>query len=124
VTIVDDAPGSPHVIPLAGPGGQPEIRLSPTALEFGSQAVGVTSVGQNITVTNNGTVTITALAFSVSGDFQQTNNCGTTLGGGGVCTITVTFTPATTGRISGAVAIASDAPGSPQVVALLGNGGS
>src|SRR5262249_1301706 len=43
VTITDNAPGSPHQLPLTGTGGVPVVSLTPSSLSFASQAVGTTS---------------------------------------------------------------------------------
>jgi hypothetical protein len=57
-----------------------------------------------------------------SGDFAQTNNCGTSLAGGASCTISITFTPTATGDRSGSVTITNDTPGSQHTVSLGGTG--
>ena len=45
------------------------------------------------------------IAVSVSGQFQQTNNCGTQLAAGAVCTISVVFAPTQLGALSGTLTI-------------------
>jgi hypothetical protein len=58
---------------------------------------------------------------TASGDFSQTNNC-TTLAVGGSCTVTVRFTPTTSGARTGAVTVTSNANNSPTTIALSGSG--
>src|SRR5206468_1770224 len=53
--------------------------------------------------------------------FAQTNTC-TTVAAGGSCTVSVTFSPTTTGAKTASVSIASNAAGSPHSVALTGAG--
>jgi hypothetical protein len=122
VIVTDDAPGSPHVLPVSGTGALQQMQFAPTALEFQQQGVGTTSAGQNITVSNAGGITITGVVITATGDFQQTNTCGTEIGGGAVCTITVSFAPTAAGGHTGTVKIASSAPGAPHQVVLLGRG--
>ena len=69
-----------------------QVVLSPTSLTFGSQQVGTTSASQAITLTNNQSSAVTSLSVSTSGDFGQTNNCGSSLAANSSCTINVTFT--------------------------------
>jgi hypothetical protein len=113
--------------PAAGGGGStPSVNLSSTSLNFGSQPTGTTSSAQTVTLTNvgGGQLTINSIAVTGgnAGDFAQTNNCGTSLAPNGACTISVTFTPSTTGARSSSVAINDNAPSSPQTIALSGTG--
>ena len=57
-----------------------------------------------------------------SGDFQQTNTCGTTLAAGADCAITVTFSPQGTGMRTGVIQITYNAGNSPQIINLSGIG--
>jgi Abnormal spindle-like microcephaly-assoc'd, ASPM-SPD-2-Hydin len=100
--------------------------LSPGSLTFGGQAVGVASNPQNIALINSQSVTlnITNLTFSGtnSGDFSQTNNCGSSLDPGGTCTINVTFTPGGLGMRTALLNVNDDGPNSPQTASLTGTG--
>jgi hypothetical protein len=101
----------------------PRAAFSAIALNFGSQAVGVPSSTQTVTLTNSGGQTLTVGGISSSGNFAQTNNCGA-LAASSACTINVTFTPTATGALRGSVVIVDNAAGSPQVIRLLGTGSS
>src|SRR5271170_6068626 len=57
-----------------------------------------------------------------SGDFQQTNTCGTTLAAGADCAITVTFSPQGTGTRTAVLQITDSASNSPQIINLSGIG--
>ena len=123
LSVTDNASGSPQTLGLTGVGGTGAMAFSPTSLSFASQVVGTNSAAKSITVTNTGTATLTFSAIAASGDFAQTNNCPlspSTLAIGVTCTISVTFVPTATGPRSGVVAVADNAPGSPQTVPLSG----
>jgi hypothetical protein len=122
LTIVDNAPGSPHTVALGGIGVGPVATLSATSLNFGNQSVGTTSVPRLVNLSNTGNAPMTIASITVSGDFGQTNNCPSTLAARGYCTMTVTFMPAATGPRIGAITVTDNAPGSPHVVSLTGTG--
>jgi len=87
-----------------------------------AQKVGTASATQTITLTNNMTTTVNFTSITKTGDYQEKNSCGTSLAAGGTCTVTVRFTPKTTGTRTGTVTINNDAPGSPEIVTLTGTG--
>jgi hypothetical protein len=102
-------------------GGTPLITATPTSITFkAKQAVGSMSVSQPVTVKNTGSGP-TTVSISASGDFSQTNNCGT-LNAGASCTVNVSFAPTAVGIISGAITITDTAANSPQTVSLTGTG--
>jgi hypothetical protein len=102
----------------------PVAAYTPSSLSFASENVGSTSAPQSVTLTNNGNVALTITGISTSGDFAETNNCGTSVSPGGSCQISVTFTPTATGNRTGVVSVADNAPGTPQTIALSGEGSS
>src|SRR5437588_12974 len=78
---------------------------------------------------STGTDALTINSFAASGDFAATstgaNACPmspATLAAGANCTINVTFTPTAAGARAGTLSLADNAGGSPQTVALSGNG--
>ena len=103
VVISDNAYGNPNqVLLLAGLGDDGGIAtVSPTTLNFGNQTVGTTSTQQTITLTNTGTSLLNLNSVIATGDYSQTNTCTTSLRTQASCTITVTFTPSTTGTRTG-----------------------
>nr|MBA3914825.1 choice-of-anchor D domain-containing protein [Terriglobales bacterium] len=116
---------SPQAVTLSGNALQrivPMVTLDPPILTFGSQKVGTTSSPQFITLTNSGTAKLTISGIAASGDFAQTNTCGTTLLVDQNCTLIVTFTPNATGTRTGAIPITDNAPGGTQSVPLTGTG--
>ncbi len=126
VTVTDNAAGSPQTANLTGTGAAvgPSAALSPTSLTFASQTVGTTSAAQAITLSNGGTAALTITSIAATGDYAQTNNCGTSLAAGANCSISVTFTPTTTGARTGTITVTDNATSSPQSAGLTGTGAS
>jgi hypothetical protein len=115
--------GTPNTFILAFVTAEPAVSLSPISLDFGNQILGTTSAPQTITLTNSGTATLNISSIAATGDFGQTNTCGTSLAASANCTISVSFTPTTTaGARSGTLTITDTAPGSPHTVTLSGTG--
>jgi len=102
----------------------PVVALTPTTLDFGEQLLGVTSAPKTVTLTNAGDAALDITSIVASGDFAQTNTCGSSVAVGASCTVSVAFTPPLTvpGGQSGTLTIAHDASGSPHTVALNGIG--
>jgi hypothetical protein len=106
-------------------GASPTATLSATSLTFGSEAVGIPSPAQTITLSNTGTGTLSNVSIGAAGpNFQETSTCGSTLTSGANCIISVTFVPGTMGNLTGTVSVTDNAPGSPQNVMLSGAGTS
>jgi hypothetical protein len=132
LTITDGDPTSPQAVSLTGTGsGSPAVTLSPGSLSFGQVLVKTASTPQNVTVTNTGEGTLTftggnAAGIKITGtnvsSYSQTNNCGSSLAAGAFCTITVTFTPQTTGSLTADVTLTDNANSKTQTVSLNGTG--
>lgn len=124
VSVTDNAPGSPQLSALSGygVGSGPTAILSPTSLGFGTQIIGSRSAAKKVTLTNAGNAALSITSLVISGDFQQSNNCGKSLAAGLSCTISVTFTPTAPNVRTGSVRITDNATGSPQSVLLTGTG--
>ena len=124
LSITDNSAGSPRTVELTGQGAVTTVAVAPGSLTFASQPVGTTSSAQTIAVTNPGPLGLQIGHLQASGDFSETNNCGTSLSPTGSCTVNVTFTPTATGSRTGTLTITDNAPDSPQTVALSGTGGN
>jgi hypothetical protein len=111
--------GIEHVSTLVTPLG---VSLSALGVNFGSLSTGSSSSPQSITLTNTGGGVVTISGVAASGDFTETNNCGTSVAIGSSCTISVIFDPTGSGTRSGTLRILDNAPGSPQMVSLSGTG--
>jgi len=124
VTISDNAFTGTQTIALSGTGTAPVAGLSPGSLTFQSQLTGTTSGGEMVFLSNTGTgpLTFSGSGIATSGDFGQTNNCGTALAAATSCAIAVTFTPTVIGARTGILSVTSN--GAPQAVSLNGTGAS
>jgi FG-GAP-like repeat/Abnormal spindle-like microcephaly-assoc'd, ASPM-SPD-2-Hydin len=102
------------------------VSLSKTSLTFANQLIGTSSVAKTVKLTNTGGLTLTISSVAIrgtnTGDFEQTNNCGSGLSPGFSCTITVTFAPTQAGPRTASLTITDNAAGSPQQLALSGTG--
>jgi Beta-propeller repeat/HYDIN/CFA65/VesB-like, Ig-like domain len=127
VTITDDASRSPQTITVTGTGvtSAGTLSVSPTSLTFAAQTVGQTSPAQTIQLVNTGNTAVNISSIDATGDFAETNTCGTlptVLNVGASCSISVTFTPISTGSRTGGVTIRDDAINNPQGVTITGTG--
>jgi len=127
LTFIDSAPISPQKVNLTG--SATDISLSPSRLNFGSHTVGTTSRAKTVTVTNDGSVTVnfTGSGIVIAGtdptDYViSANTCGTSLGAGASCTVSVEFKPMATGTRDATLQFNDDGGESPQTVALTGTG--
>ena len=98
------------------------IFVTPTTVLFGDVSVGTATAAKTITLTSSGSGTLTISSITASGDFAQTNNCGTSVAAGENCTVSVVFTPTATGTRSGTLSISDNSSGSPDTVTLTGTG--
>lgn len=112
---------------LFTPGASPSVRLFPTVLSFARQRIGLSSVGQTVTVTNTGTVplAVSSVGFTatVASDYAITSTCPTMpIAPGQTCAISVRFAPVAAGTHTATLVVTDNAPDSPQLIALSGLG--
>ena len=101
--------------------------LTPSGLNFGSALLNTTSGAQQFTLANLGNAPLNNIALSMGGanpgDFASTSTCGTSLGAGASCIVSLTFTPSGAGNRSASVTIADNSvAGSTQTGSLSGVG--
>jgi hypothetical protein len=113
LSIVSDAAGSPHKVPLSGKGieAKPAITFSPTPVEFPDQLFDTTSDAIVATITNSGYADLTITKIEITGNFAQTNDCPISpnkLAVGASCSASLTFTPKGSGTRTGSLAFTSD----------------
>ncbi len=132
ITITDSAANSPQSFALSGTAIHPVV-LSATSVAFAAQFEGVPSAAKSITLTNEQNVPLTISSANITGtnpgDFHvssttcptspSTLNAAPTLN---TCTISILFNPTASGVRSATLSIADNATGSPQTVALSGDG--
>ncbi|HLV96143.1 MAG TPA: choice-of-anchor D domain-containing protein [Candidatus Acidoferrales bacterium] len=99
-------------------------------LNFGRQAIGATTVPpQFAAVKNGGEAPLTISSIAIEGpnhsDFSLSSASGCTaasISPGGLCSFEVSFIPGVAGAEEAFVQVTSDAPGSPQVLEVVGMG--
>ena len=91
------------------PTSAPDLQAAPASVTFASTTVGATSSVIPVTVTNNGSASTTAVAFSNSnsGEFIVSGNTctGATVAAPGTCTFGVAFKPSVSGSRSGTLTL-------------------
>ena len=124
VNITDNAAGSLQTIGLSGTGlvSGPNATPSPSSLTFATQLVGTSSSAQLVALTNYGKMALGIASIAASGDFSQTNTCGSSLAAEASCAISLIFKPTQRGTRTGTLSITDNAAGSPQTVSLTGTG--
>jgi hypothetical protein len=117
----DNAAASPQTVLLSGTGLAPIGSLSPASVSFpGTFVVGSQSPAIPVFYSNSGNEALGVTSISTSANFSQTNNCGSYLRPATGCTISVFFTPSSTGALTGTLTVYDNASGSPRTVALSG----
>jgi hypothetical protein len=96
------------------------VTASPGALSFGSVPTGTTSAAQTVTVANPTGSAAAVSSIAASGDFSQTNTCGSSIAANGSCTVSVKFAPTATGTRTGNLTV--NAGGVTSTVSLTGTG--
>jgi hypothetical protein len=123
ISIKDDAAGSPHVIPLSGDAFTGAVAgVAPTSLTFPNVPRGSSSAPLTASLSSTGTATLHITSIQVTGDYSQTNNCGSILAAGSSCTISLIFAPTTSGSRGGTLTVNDDADTNPQTIPLVGTG--
>lgn len=103
------------MVMLSGEGIAPLATLSPSAMDFGRQAVGTRSSGRYLTVANDGSAPLELDGVTIVGaDLDQfrlaSDACtGAVLDPGGECLLRVRFAPDSAGAMAAALRITGDA---------------
>jgi hypothetical protein len=128
---------SPNVQPAYGgdgdvfyikmsPAPSPTATFNPISVDFGTWDQFEKSTPMTVTVTNYGGATLNISGITITGantgDFAETNNCGSSVAVGAKCTVTATFTPQEGGSRAANLQFADNAAGNPQIVVLSGVG--
>jgi hypothetical protein len=101
----------------------PSIEISPSTVSFGNLAIGQ-SATKTVTVTNSGTGMLTVSGISVAGTGFSASGpkLPISLSAGQSASISAVFKPTAGKTDTGTITIASNADGSPSLVALSGTG--
>jgi probable HAF family extracellular repeat protein len=126
--VVDcNAPQSPVQMPLTGVGLAPELRVSPTAVDFGKEPVGL-SGPLAVLLQNTGDAPLLVRGASFTGpnaaEFTLASSLGPaeSLQPGDIILLNVRFSPVATGNRAASLVIDSDAASGPATIALTGVG--
>jgi hypothetical protein len=118
-------------VEFQGAAGAPVLSVTGGPLAFGNQQVGTTSGTRTLTLHNTGTGAATGISVVVAttsnpttpNQFAQAGGtCGATLAANSTCTITVSFSPTSTGGKTGTVTITANAAVTGSPVSLSGTG--
>jgi len=105
-----------------GMANAPAVAISPSLVQFSIRAVGSVSQPNTSLLRNMGSSALTISSITISGDFTETDTCGTGVSAAATCTFTVTFTPTAPGPRFGSILVQDDGAGSPHFINLVGDG--
>lgn len=118
-----DTAAGPQLVQLSGTALMTKLDVNPGSLDFGVQKVGQTTGARSVTLTNPGATSLTLRGLNVTGPFNALSNCPAALAANSSCTLSVFFTPASSGLLAGTLSVQSDAYAAPvKTVALSGTG--
>ena len=128
LTLVTTATAAPVTVKLGGAGIAPILTVTPGALAFGAQPLGVVAEPKALVLHNGGTAPLDIRSVTISGanaaDFTLVSDGGTgaTLNPGDDARLTIRFTPTATGSRAAVLTITDPADSIAQTVALSGTG--
>jgi streptogramin lyase len=126
MSISDDAASSPQSVTLEGTGILAKPTFSSPSISFGRVREGTMSQPNIITLFNPNVLALQITSITTSGPFAANGAaCGSQIGAGGNCQISMTFDPTSdpteTGTSeTGKLIVADNATGSPQTLSLSG----
>jgi uncharacterized membrane protein len=126
--VPSNAPSSPNTYAITGTADASVASVSPGSINFGDVPSGQTAPAQTVTVANTGVgIGLKVTSVKITGDSSYTigsNTCtGATVGAGGQCQLSVTFTSGAAGSHDATLSITDDptfGASSPQQVILSG----
>ncbi len=98
------------------------LSAAPTRLTFANQPVGTDSVAQTVTLTNPGSLPVSLAAQRVDGPFLRTSTCGSSVGAGASCSVSVAFRPLRFGNFTGNLYVDFLAPVCCEIVSVALSG--
>ena len=113
---------NPLVSGLNGTGQVPRLVLTTTALQFGNQSIGSTSVVSFFTLTNPTATTAIAYTLTVPASYNVIDVCGGIVPAGSTCKVFVSFTPEVLAFVSGTITVNETTGGYTDTVSLNGAG--
>jgi len=135
LVVVDNATGSPRIVPLAGNGlaAAPVVCLSANRLTYNNTFAGATDTVQTVTIVNCGTAPLNLTNAAITGlartdYFISADTCGgvpftaAVVGPGSNCVFSIDFAPVTNGSRTAVLTFYDDAGNNSQQVLLAGDG--
>src|SRR5262249_18738662 len=110
--------GTAATAALQGTGVAQGAITLPQSPDLGTYSVGSPPNHQDVTITNSGNAPVNFSTVAVSGPFQITNGCTTTLAQGATCVITVLYSSPTIGAATGSLVVSTDAANGSAAIAL------
>lgn len=99
------------------------LMFSPADLQWGKVTVGQEAAPKTVTVTNLSGSSVNFSSIVTGPDYAvSASTCGTSLGAGASCTVSVVFRPTIAGPISELLTFNDNVTGSPQALSLKGTG--
>jgi hypothetical protein len=123
-SILATSPLNPSLtIPLSGSGtAAGQLTVSPAAINFGNVTVGQSSSQGGQLGASTSSVTVSTASMSNPAFVLNGMSLPVTIAAGQTLSYTVTFTPQSSGAVSGSLSFASNAANSPTVQSLTGTG--
>jgi len=112
--------GTPMAVSLTGIGTQ--VRLSPRKLNFLSRVMGTMSGIRKVTLVNRQNTPLDISGITISGDYVESDNCGSQLPALSNCQISLAFAPNGAGSRPGTLTVNAAAPTDPPAVPLAARG--
>lgn len=123
LTVTGNTNSGSAALALYGSGiAAPIASFTPSTPAFVAVDVGASDPPLAVQLANTGAAGMAIQQVTINGPFAQTSNCPANLAVGASCDFQIVFTPSTAGANSGGLTITDNAPGSPQMVALQGEG--
>jgi len=114
--------GPQGIVPVPVSTPVPDAVLSPTSLTYANQNVGTPSLPQTVTVTNIGGAPLEFTRIATTGDFAETDTCGSGVPGGSTCSLSIVFTPTVTGTRKGLLTLTGNSASGARKAGLSGTG--
>lgn len=125
LTVTDGSSADPMLTAtLTGTGLPTTATLTPATAAYGNVIVGSTSSVQGFIWTNTSAIPLTISKVSTTGNFAvSASTCSGSVPAGGFCVVSVTFTPAALGALTGTVTVTSSASANPTLSSTLSGRG-
>ncbi len=123
ITVSSTSSANPTLGAALSGRGVADVEANVNLLNFGNIDLGSSATPQTLIITNYTAASINFTGFSITGDYQYTTTCASTIAGLSSCTVTVGFTPTALGVRPGTFTINTSDTKYPVIaVALTGNG--